>query len=59
MHNIPVEEAVKEFQDEFLSYKKDVSKNHGESYDPEILNSDLLAYEKFVQTEMFSDILAL
>lgn len=59
MNNIPVEEAVQEFQDNFLSYKKDVSKNHGESYDPEILSSDFQAYERFVETEMFSDILTL
>jgi len=36
LNNIPVEEAVKEFQEEFFSYKKDVSKNHGEAADREI-----------------------
>lgn len=59
LNNIPVEEAVKEFQEEFFSYKKDVSKNHGEAYDPDILNSDYLAYKQFTETEMFHDILAL
>lgn len=59
MNNIPVEEAVKEFQEKFLSFKKDVSKNHGDTYDPDILNADYLAYEQFSQTDMFHDILAL
>lgn len=59
MNNISEKEAVQEFREEFLSYKKDVSKNHGEAYDPEILNSDYLAYEQFTKTDMFLDILAL
>lgn len=59
LHNIPVEEAVIEFKEEFFSYKKDVSKNHGKEYDPDILNSDYLAYKQFTGTEMFRDILAL
>lgn len=59
LNNIPVDEAVKEFEKELLSYKKDVSKNCGKPYDPDILNTDYLAYEKFSRTKMFSDILAL
>lgn len=59
MNNIPVEEAVKEFQDEFLPFTKEVSKNHGEAYDPDILSSDYLAYKEFSGTSMFSDIIAL
>ena len=59
MNNIPVEEAIKEFKENFFSFRKDVSKNHGEAYDPDILNADYLAYEQFCETEMFHDILAL
>ena len=59
MNNISVEEAVKEFEDNFFGFKKDVSKNHGDAYDPEILSSDLFAYQKFTETEMFTEILAL
>lgn len=59
LNNISVDEAVKEFEKELLSYKKDVSKNCGKPYDPNILNADYLAYEKFSKTKMFSDILAL
>ena len=59
MNNIPVEEAVEEFRNEFSTYQKDVSQNHGEDYDPRILHSDYLAYEQFCTTDLFFDILAL
>lgn len=59
LNNLTVEEAVKEFQEDFFSFKKDVSKNHGDAYDPEVLNSDFLAYKQFSETEMFNDILTL
>lgn len=58
MNNISVKEAVAEFEKDFLSYKVDVSVNHAECYDPEILQEDQEAYSQFMKTDMFKDILS-
>lgn len=59
MNNISVDEAVKEFQKCLYSYEKDVSKNCGRPYDPDLLETDYVAYQEFSKTEMFSDILTM